>query len=260
MTHTKHATTSELLRAPHVATAEVVEFAGHSFVAELYKKFREYNETFFDGALGAPLVLVTATCTARALGDYIERDVHGLSSRIRINPSTLKRGPAFVFDVLLHEMVHAWQHEIAEEPEPGYRGHGPVFAAKCNEIGEKLGLKPVGVKGRGGVPACNYWPHIVRPMGFYGSEGYEKPTRKPSEPKAPAPKAPQPRRKPEDATPPAERIVGLAGALAGALQAPGALEALSLDELVALSAFAGRLEELMVGEVSRRNAEKQAAE
>ncbi len=118
------------------------------------------------------MILVTQTRAPNALGDYVGRDAQGIESRIRIAPSTAKRGERFAIDVLLHEMIHAWQKEVLlgedeSAEENSYRGHGPRFAARCNEIGAKLGLKPVGVKNRDGLPDCAYWPMNVRPAGYY---------------------------------------------------------------------------------------------
>jgi hypothetical protein len=77
----------------------------------------------------------------------------------------------FLLDVLLHEMVHQFAEEKLGKPEDGYRGHGPVFAAKCTRVGALLGLPPVrSMKKRGKnahLPSCQYWPHNVRPEGYY---------------------------------------------------------------------------------------------
>lgn len=169
------------MRAPHRATAKVVELAGQPFARLLYSAFTQYNDKFFGGLLGQALVLVTPPRTPRALGDYIKRDEHGLESRIRIAPNALERGELFCLDVLLHEMVHAWQEEVAEDGEDGYRGHGPKFAAACNAIGKLLGLPEVGVKGRDGKPNCAHWPMCVRPAKYYPNK-YVAPTRKPKAP------------------------------------------------------------------------------
>jgi hypothetical protein len=168
-------------RAPHVATGAVVAIAGSEIARAVYAMFEAFNRQFFGHALAAPLVLITNAASARTLGDYIARDVHGLESRIRIAPTSVKRGEAFTFDVLLHEMVHAWQHEVDGETEDGYRGHGPRFARKCNAIGALLGLPPVGVKGRDGLPDCAHWPLNVRPLGHYPAP-YVAPSRKASRP------------------------------------------------------------------------------
>lgn len=154
-------------RHPHLATRAVVDALGHEAPRTLYRAFDEFNATHFGGRLGAPLVLVTPASSRRAFGDYAERDVHGLRSTIRISPSSYGRGERFALDVLLHEMVHAHQSEVDGQTEPGYRGHGPRFAAKCNEIGARLGLPEVGVKKRKGLPDCAQWPICVRPDGYY---------------------------------------------------------------------------------------------
>ncbi len=154
-------------RRPHLATRAIVDALGHEAPRALYQAFDEFNEAHFDGKLGAPLILVTPPSGARAWGDYAERDVHGLRSTIRIAPSSYRHGRRFAIDVLLHEMVHAYQSEVDRQTEPGYRGHGPRFAAKCNEIGRTLGLPEVGVKRRRGLPDCAQWPVCVRPAGYY---------------------------------------------------------------------------------------------
>jgi len=158
---------TRLERVPHQATRAVVEALGGEAPRALYRAFDRMNATYFGSALGAPLLFITQTASPRALGDYIGRDVHGLRSRIRIAPKALARGERFAEDVLLHELVHAWQSEIDGDAEDGYKGHGPRFAAKCNEIGTALGLPPVGVKGRRGLPDCAQWPMCVRPAGYY---------------------------------------------------------------------------------------------
>lgn len=158
---------SAVERLPHEATRVVVEALGDEAPRALYRAYDEFNRKHFGGALGAPLVLLTETSGPRAKGDYIGRDIHGLRSRVRVAPSALARGERFAIDVLLHEMVHAWQSEVDGDTENGYRGHGPRFAAKCNEIGAKLGLPAVGVKGRKGLPDCAQWPVNVRPDGYY---------------------------------------------------------------------------------------------
>ena len=97
----------------------------------------------FAGKLGKPLILVMQTKSARSLGDYTPRDVHGLDSRIRVAPATWKRGGMLLaLDTLLHEMVHAWAHEVAGDVELGYRGHGPRFAEKCTRLAQRSACPP----------------------------------------------------------------------------------------------------------------------
>lgn len=207
-------------RAPHKATGALVEQHGEQAAQDIYRAFLAYNRTHFAGKLAAPLVLITNTSNPRALGDYIAKDVHGLESRIRIAPVAIKRGMVFALDVLLHEMIHAWQREVDEHEEDGYRGHGPRFAHMCNEIGARLGLPPVGVKGRGGLPNCAYWPMNVRPEGYY-PEPYEAPTRQRKEP--------EPEPEGEGESEPEERP--RAGALAKVLAAIRGLPTPELQQL-----------------------------
>ncbi len=171
-----------LERRPHEATRAVVEVLGEHAPRALYRAFDEFNEKYFGGALGAPLLFATQTSSPRAFGDYCGRDVHGLRSRIRIAPKAFARGELFATDVLLHEMVHAWQSEVDDEQELGYKGHGPRFAAKCNEIGTALGLPSVGVKGRHGLPDCAQWPMCVRPADYYPPKERRRASPRPSRP------------------------------------------------------------------------------
>lgn len=135
----------------------IVDTAGRPIVQHLYAKFDEFNRQHFDGKLGKPKIMLDNT--GRALGTYQPKDIHGIESRITVRKSL---STAEATDVLLHEMIHAWQHEVVGDLELGYRGHGPIFATKANEIGAKLGLPTVGVRGRDGKPDCKYWPQIVK--------------------------------------------------------------------------------------------------
>lgn len=138
-----------------------VETLGGTAPRALYAAYEQFNREHFDEKLGAPLILIGACSSPRALGDYIGQDVHGLESRIRIAERAVSGGIDYATWVLLHEMIHAWCNEQMGDPERGYRGHGPKFAAKCNEIGARFGFAPVGVKGRKGLPDCAHWPFNV---------------------------------------------------------------------------------------------------
>lgn len=154
-------------RAVHTAMAATVASHGHDLAKDLYETARRYNDEFFGGQLTALLVEITAPASPRAYATHQPKTPEGVDCVIRIAPSVVEAGQAFAHDVLLHEMIHVWQTE-ADKREPGYAGHGPHFAAKCNEIGAKLGLAEVGVKGRDGKPDCAQWPLNVRPAGYYG--------------------------------------------------------------------------------------------
>ncbi|MDI1434920.1 SprT-like domain-containing protein [Polyangium sorediatum] len=157
-------------RAPAYAVRQLVQQDGREAPRALYEAFDAYNAAYFAGALKQSLILMTTPASPRAEGDYVAQDVHGIPSRIRIAPRCERHGLLYLQDVLLHEMVHAWQAEFLDDLENGYKGHGPKFCRKANEIGAKLGLGPVAPKGRGGLPRPDFWPSNVRPSGYYGAQ------------------------------------------------------------------------------------------
>jgi hypothetical protein len=167
------------------------EHLGH-----LYLMHDEYNAAYFENKLAPPYLLFSPPKCTSAWGDYSTVSAWGGVGQIRIRPSLvdgthplLKPGPEyaegrrrFVEDVLLHEANHAYQCEVLHEPEDSYKGHGPHFAAVCNEIGAKLGLPPVRpAKARGplrDLPSCAQWPVCVRPDDYYlGAKVEEKPEK-----------------------------------------------------------------------------------
>jgi hypothetical protein len=154
-------------------------------MGRLYAEWFGWNDGYFGGELWVPYLLLTETSCPRRYGDYSWVSGFGGFGQTRIRDSLLTgKHPdvepgdryaegryLFVSDVFLHESVHQWQHEVLKNSEPSYKGHGPLFAGKCNEIGAALGLPPVRpAKARGknkGLPSCAQWPHNVRPDGYY---------------------------------------------------------------------------------------------
>jgi hypothetical protein len=152
-----------------VALRSVIERDGTEVPRGLYIALDRFNREHFDRTLPAVTILVTNPGSPRTMGDHIGLDVHGIAYRVRIAPAAVRRGPRFLEDILFHELVHV-AAAMADEPEPGYQGHGPKFAARCNGIGARLGLPPVGARprGRAALPDCAQWPINVRPAGYYG--------------------------------------------------------------------------------------------
>jgi hypothetical protein len=154
-------------------------------LGRLYALWDEWNAAFFEGRLAPPYILFSPPESARAYGDCANISSFGGRAQIRIRPSLLtgthrhlRPGDAFaagrarfVADVLLHECVHQWHFEVTGQTEASYHGHGPAFAATCNQVGAALGLPPVrSMKRRGKdreMPSCAQWPICVRPPGFY---------------------------------------------------------------------------------------------
>jgi len=148
-------------RVTHRAMRQTIERSGEDSARLLYLVFDLFNAAFFGGLLGSPMILVSATSSPRAAGDYTSKDVHGFVSRIRIAPAVGRQGMRYVLGTLLHEMVHAFQHEVLADVEKGNKGHGPRFCETANAIGTQLGFPPVAYRGRGGLERAETWPTLV---------------------------------------------------------------------------------------------------
>lgn len=160
--------------------------AYRKFVGELYQKWHEYKREYFNDSLVIPTYLTLSNPkTTKRLGEYSSVSSWGGSSEIRIRPTLftgkhplinagapMEGRKRFLFDILLHEMVHQYSHEALGIWEESFHGHGPVFRDECNRISTLLGItqRVRTCKKRGAdkdLPSCAYWPHIVRPDGYY---------------------------------------------------------------------------------------------
>ena len=165
------------------------------FVVRLYDKYWQFNEKYFSGELFIPTYITLANPKGnQVLGCYSSISAWGGSSEIRIRQSIFEREhkavkylkdsdgvDRYIFDILLHEMVHQYQYEITYCPEESYHGHGPAFRDQCNRISDLLGIaqRVRGCKKRGKdkhLPSCAQWPHCVRPEGYYGEADEPEPT------------------------------------------------------------------------------------
>lgn len=149
-------------RATHHAARRTIELHGEPAPRAAFAAFDYFNASHFEGRLGAPLILITPPASPRAGGDYIPRDLHGLESRIRVAPrvAALDEEFRYFIGVVLHEMVHAYQHEVLKDIEPGYRGHGPKFCAVANAIGKVYGFPEVAPRARNGKANPASWPNL----------------------------------------------------------------------------------------------------
>jgi hypothetical protein len=152
---------------------------------QLYGLWEAYTKELLKEPMIPPYIMLSSPSRPQALGDFSPVSGFGGHSQIMIRPTlltghhkVLKKGARyaegrflFVADVLLHETIHQYHQEVTGETEESYKGHGPNFRDTCNEIGEHLRLLPVRVaKARGpekDLPSCAYWPHCVRPAGYY---------------------------------------------------------------------------------------------
>lgn len=147
------------------------------------KAWLEFNKAYFNDSLTSPFITVTPPGSRRALADCAEESGYGGKHQIRFLPCVIdgsydrfnsshafENRWLYIVDILLHEQVHQWQHEILNIYDDGYGGHGEEFTNKVNLIGSSLGLPPVVKRRRKdkSLPISSKWPMCVRPTGYYG--------------------------------------------------------------------------------------------
>lgn len=164
-----------------------------AFVGELFNRWHSYNREYFEDKLIVPTYLTLSTPkSTTTYGEYAPISSWGGTSEIRIRPTLFtgkhplinKSAPMegrkrFLFDILLHEMVHQYSHETLGIWEDSFHGHGPVFRDQCNRISDIMGItqRVRTCKKRGAdkeLPSCAHWPHNIRPDGYYMGAVIEK--------------------------------------------------------------------------------------
>lgn len=154
-------------------------------LSRLYENWDTWDNEFFGSEFTTPpYITLSAPDYIGHFGSYGPVSDFGGGPHIKIRPALLGNRHArtrnlpeegkilFVRDVLLHQMVHEYLDEVLGLDRKLVQGHGDEFVRKCNQIGEKLGLAPVGTpnppKSEEKLPSAGYWPHGVRPSGYYG--------------------------------------------------------------------------------------------
>lgn len=94
----------------------------------LTEKFNEYNTTYFNGKL--PMVRFIYNNSKKNLGLY-----NRIDNTIRITRGHPEMTEHDCEEVLIHEMVHAWQNYMG--PSYWNDGHRGSFIRKANEINHK---------------------------------------------------------------------------------------------------------------------------
>jgi len=187
-------TDAELRKAIFRYSLEQASPAMKGHIQHLCSCWERYNAEFFDSRLAPPVLALEEPGPSTCYGEFSPVSCFGGSGQIMIRPSLLvgtlqdfrqgnknKEGlRRFTEYVLLHEMIHQWQVEVAGTP-PGefhnYGGHGSTFSHKANEIGEKFGLPPVRLRNKKShsgktkhLPNPSHWPHCVcQPEYFLGA-------------------------------------------------------------------------------------------
>lgn len=93
----------------------------------LTEKFNEFNNTYFNGQI--PMVNFTFSNTRQNLGMYMRK-----THTIRITRYYKDITEHDVEEILIHEMVHAWQYKTNNVDRGAHHSHGPRFYQKANSI------------------------------------------------------------------------------------------------------------------------------
>jgi predicted SprT family Zn-dependent metalloprotease len=129
----------------------------------LQDAFDYLNSTLFDGTL--PNVFITYQRRAHSGGyfspaRFANRLGDGQHHEIALNPDGfLGRTDEFIVSILLHEMVHLWQHVHGKPPSRAY--HDKQWSAKM----ETLGLMPSSTGMVGGKRTGQSMSHYIAPDG-----------------------------------------------------------------------------------------------
>ena len=118
----------------------------------LQEKFDSYNREFFDGKIAKQDKLLEQpkvwTWSASYNFESHRIKIHPeliTGSHYSINPEAPIKGiELYIFDSLLHEMIHKYCVEVLDVKEND--GHGPEFEKKCYEIAETLMLEIIDEK------------------------------------------------------------------------------------------------------------------
>ena len=167
------------------------------FIRGLGKAFDEFNALYFDNSLTPAHIAITQPASRHAVADCSLWSGHGGKHQIRIrenviegtnkrfNPNhAIENRWLYILDVLLHEQVHHFAHEILDDYSESYGGHGVNFTKRANQIGDQLGLPHVVERTRKdkSLPISSQWPLNVRPTGYYGDLLKEPKQSTPEEP------------------------------------------------------------------------------
>ena len=122
--------------------------------------YDHFNRTLFGGQL-APVIL-NFSRAAKTLGFFApERWASGktVTHEISLNPTHMDRPARAVASTLVHEMVHAWQHQFGKPSRTGYHNH--EWSAKMEEVG----LMPSDTGEPGGARVGQHMTHYIIPGG-----------------------------------------------------------------------------------------------
>ena len=135
----------------------------------LQAAFSVLNDKLFDGNLKN--VVITLPRQAHSGGHFApDRYAYRVDTdtrrehEIALNPDGfIGRTDEFIVSILLHEMVHEWQHHFGKQRRAKYSYHDKEWAAKM----EALGLMPSNTGMVGGKRTGQQMSHFIIPNGPY---------------------------------------------------------------------------------------------
>lgn len=125
-------------------------------LGRLNQKWTDWNKEYFAGRLVVPpYILLNEPAQSRSYGEYSNVSGFGGQSQIRLRPSLLtgthphvRPEPEFaegrflfVADVLLHEMIHQYHHEVTGKVEAYMRATGQLSATAVTRSGKGSGSR-----------------------------------------------------------------------------------------------------------------------
>lgn len=111
-------------------------------VSDLNKRVKNYNRIYFNNEIELPIIvklsrhLFNSGSNAFAYS-ILRNDTH----EIVISAKLLGASAEVLRNILIHELIHAWQDEHDPEANDDFKelkGHGPAFLKKCEELNSKF--------------------------------------------------------------------------------------------------------------------------
>lgn len=118
----------------HSATLSTGDWKYSTIAAELTTAFCQLNAHFFGGQL-PPAPISFDPTSAATLGSYrLDRDGLALNHRINLNARYVESNSTLRHAVLLHEMIHLWEH-VVHGREVGGSYHTRRFCSCASDLG-----------------------------------------------------------------------------------------------------------------------------
>lgn len=111
-------------------------------IEQLEKRVKAYNRIYFNNEIKKPIYvrLSRRMYNANSSMNAYHKDFDNYHL-IMLNVSYSNVSEEMMRSTLVHEMIHAWQHEYDSnmyDEWSEYKGHGPSFIKKCEELNAKF--------------------------------------------------------------------------------------------------------------------------